>query len=187
MSNKSISAGKTELDDTQQPSNGSNPCDEKFMLRALELGQLAASEGEVPVGAVVVCDGEIVAEASNCQITACDPTAHAEILALREAARLIGNYRLIECELYVTLEPCAMCAGAMVHSRIKRLIYAATEPKAGVVESNIRLLDAEHINHHPLVTGGVLAAEAGVMLSEFFKKRRAAKKALRQNVVNSGE
>ncbi len=158
--------------------------DQLFMARALELATAAGSEGEVPVGAVVVCGDKIVAEASNQPIGQCDPTAHAEIVAMRRAAQAIGNYRLVDCELFVTLEPCAMCAGAMVHSRIKRLVFGALEPKAGSVISNVQLLSAAHNNHHPDVTAGVLAEQSGKLLSDFFQQRREAKRALRDSLKN---
>lgn len=151
--------------------------DEGFMQRALELAERAAEMGEVPVGAVVVLDGEVIGEGWNQPITACDPTAHAEIMALRAAAARIGNYRLVEADLYVTLEPCSMCAGAIVHSRIRRLVYGATEPKAGVAESQKAFFSEPWLNHQTQVCAGVLADTCSERLSEFFRKRRAQKKA----------
>lgn len=158
--------------------------DEGFMQRALELAERAAEMGEVPVGAVVVLDGEVIGEGWNQPITACDPTAHAEIMALRAAAARIGNYRLVEADLYVTLEPCSMCAGAIVHSRIRRLVYGATEPKAGVAESQKAFFSEPWLNHQTQVCAGVLADTCSERLSEFFRKRRAQKKAQKAAQVN---
>ncbi len=146
--------------------------DSHFMKQALAEAQQAEAAGEVPVGAVVVRDGEILARAHNQPIGLNDPTAHAEILALRAAAEKLGNYRLTGCDLYVTLEPCAMCAAALVHARIRRLIYAAADPKAGAVQSTMRLLDASHLNHRVEVTSGVLADESATLLQRFFARRR---------------
>lgn len=152
--------------------------DEYYMERALSLAERAAEEGEVPVGAVVVdAEGQIIAEAWNQPIGRCDPTAHAEIVALREAATRVGNYRLPGCSLYVTIEPCTMCAGALVHSRIARLVFGAPEPKAGAVVSQLRLLDAEHWNHRVEYEGGLCAEQAGKTMSQFFRRRRAARRA----------
>ncbi|MES3025864.1 MAG: tRNA adenosine(34) deaminase TadA [Pseudomonadota bacterium] len=148
--------------------------DERFMALALEQAQLAWEQGEVPVGAVVVCDGEVVAVGRNAPIGSHDPTAHAEIVALRAAAARLGNYRLPACELYVTLEPCVMCAGAMMHARIARVIYGASDPKTGACGSVLNLFDEEKLNHHAELVGGVLAAEAGGMLKRFFAERREA-------------
>ncbi len=128
--------------------------------------------GEVPVGAVVVKDGRVIARACNQPISSCNPVAHAEILALQSAATAIGNYRLLDCDLYVTLEPCTMCAGAIVHSRIRRLIYGAIEPKAGAIVSAARVLEQPQMNHRVEVTGGVLQAECSEMISDFFRFRR---------------
>lgn len=147
--------------------------DEQWMQEALKLAEKGADSGEVPVGAVVVQDGEIIGRGWNQPISACDPTAHAEIIALRDAAKNVVNYRLVDAELYVTLEPCSMCAGAIVHSRIKRLIYAATEPKAGVVESQQTFFQQEFLNHQLEVQGAVLADVASDQLKAFFKRRRA--------------
>ncbi|MEZ5558320.1 MAG: tRNA adenosine(34) deaminase TadA [Pseudomonadales bacterium] len=147
--------------------------DARWMSRALELAAAAARCGEVPVGAVVVRHGQIIGEGFNQPIAAADPTAHAEIVALRDAARRTGNYRLTDAELFVTLEPCAMCAGALVHARIARLVYGAAEPKAGALVSTLRLLDEPHLNHRVRVAGGVLGARSGALLSGFFAGRRA--------------
>jgi tRNA(adenine34) deaminase len=143
-----------------------------FMEQALAEAQLAESRGEVPVGAVVVRKGEAIARAHNRPLETGDPTAHAEMLALRAAAKHLGNYRLTDCDLYVTLEPCAMCAGALVHARIRRLVYGAADPKAGAVHSHLRLLEEPHLNHRVQVTEGVLAEEAGALLQRFFALRR---------------
>lgn len=154
--------------------------DERWMTEALALAKLGGAVGEVPVGAVVVYQGRIVGRGYNSPIGRTDPCAHAEILALRDAAQTFGNYRLVDCDLYVTLEPCAMCAGALVHSRIRRLIFGATEPKAGVVVSRDQALKRESLNHRVETIYGVLAEECSVMLSDFFRRRRAAQKAERK-------
>lgn len=146
--------------------------DDFFMREAISLAQAAACLGEVPVGAVVVRDGQIVGRGFNSPIGESDPTAHAEIAALRDAARNLGNYRLPGCELYVTLEPCAMCAGAIMHARISRVVYGARDPKTGVHGSVVNLFGVERLNHHAEVEGGVLAEECGRLLSEFFASRR---------------
>ncbi len=142
------------------------------MLAALEQARKAQAAGEVPVGAIVVKDGEIIGVGFNAPISEHDPTAHAEILALRDAAKRLGNYRLPECELYVTLEPCAMCVGAMLHARIARLIYGAADPKTGACGSVIDLLAEPRLNHHASLTAGVMAEECGALLREFFAARR---------------
>jgi tRNA(adenine34) deaminase len=152
--------------------------DGAYMALALLEARKAWAAGEVPVGAVVVKDGEVVAAGFNQPIGRHDPTAHAEIVALRAAAEKLGNYRLPGCELYVTLEPCAMCSGAMMHARLARVVYAATDPKTGVCGSVLDLFAREELNHHTEVVGGVLADEAGAMLKGFFAERRAARKAL---------
>lgn len=145
------------------------------MREALALAERGRAGGEVPVGAVVVKDGEIIGRGYNCPITASDPTAHAEIRAMREAGQRLGNYRLPGCELYVTLEPCAMCAGAMMHARIARVVYGAPDPKTGACGSVVDLFGDPRLNFHAEVKGGVLAQECGEMLKEFFlAKRRAA-------------
>ena len=146
--------------------------DENFMRAALALAAEAAAAGEVPVGAVVVRDGEVVGRGSNRPISSRDPTAHAEIVALREAAARLGNYRLPGCDLYVTLEPCAMCVGAMVHARIARVVYGATDPKTGACGSIVDLPSIAQWNHHGVFTGGLLAEECGAMLRRFFAERR---------------
>ena len=150
--------------------------DQIYMQAAIALAKQAAENGEVPVGAIVVKDGEIIGRGSNAPIGMHDPSAHAEILAIRDAAKNIGNYRLVDCTLYVTLEPCAMCAGAIQHSRIANLIYGASDPKTGACGSVINLMSKEKLNHHTIVTSGVLAEEAGKILSDFFKQRRLNKK-----------
>lgn len=146
--------------------------DELFMREALKLAQQARDAGEVPVGAVVVKDGEIVGRGYNCPISAADPTAHAEIQALRDAGRSLGNYRLSDCTLYVTLEPCAMCAGAIMHARITRLVYGAADPKTGACGSVVNLFDEPRLNHHTDLSGGMLAEDAGDLLKQFFSRRR---------------
>lgn len=146
--------------------------DEFFMREAISLARAAECLGEVPVGAVVVLNGEIVGRGFNSPIGESDPTAHAEIAALRDAARVLGNYRLPGCELFVTLEPCAMCAGAIMHSRISRVIYGARDPKTGVHGSVVDLFGVERLNHHATVEGGVLADECSTLLSGFFASRR---------------
>jgi tRNA(adenine34) deaminase len=145
---------------------------EDFMRGALELARKAESAGEVPVGAVVVRDGEIVGRGYNHPISGHDPTAHAEVAALRDAASRLGNYRLGGCDLYVTLEPCVMCAGAILHARIARVFYGAADPKTGACGSVANPFSEPRLNHHTSVTGGVLAAEAGALLQHFFAARR---------------
>ena len=147
--------------------------DEDFMRAALELAREAEQAGEVPVGAVVVSDGEIIGRGSNAPIGRHDPSAHAEMLALRDAAQNIGNYRLVGCELFVTLEPCLMCVGAMFHARIARVIYGARDPKTGAAGSVLNLFEESRLNYHAVVKGGVLADECGSILSQFFAARRA--------------
>jgi tRNA(adenine34) deaminase len=150
-----------------------SPEDERWMREALALAREAESRGEVPVGAIVVCDGAIVGRGGNAPIERNDPTAHAEIAALRSAAAALGNYRLPSCELYVTLEPCAMCAGAMLHARLRRVVFGAHDPKTGACGSVIDLFAQPLLNHHTWVMGEVLAAECGALLSAFFAARRA--------------
>lgn len=147
--------------------------DADYMRLALELAGRAQAAGEVPVGAVVVKDGEVVGRGYNAPISRCDPTAHAEMMALRDAAQNIGNYRLPGCELFVTLEPCLMCAGAIMHARIARLVYGAADPKTGACGSVLDAFAELRLNHHAEVVGGVLAEECGRMLSGFFALRRA--------------
>jgi tRNA(adenine34) deaminase len=147
--------------------------DDAFMAEALALARAAEARGEVPVGAVVVRDGVIVGRGGNAPIAASDPTAHAEIAALREAGRALGNYRLPGCTLYVTIEPCAMCAGAILHARVARLVYGARDPKTGACGSVVDLFAEPRLNHHATAEGGVLADECGKLLSAFFAARRA--------------
>ena len=144
-----------------------------FMRAALELARQAGQAGEVPVGAVVVIEGEIIGRGSNAPIARHDPSAHAEMLALRDAAQRVGNYRLVGCEVYVTLEPCLMCVGAMFHARIARVVYGASDPKTGTAGSVLNLFEEQRLNHHAEVVGGVLAEECGNVLSQFFAARRA--------------
>jgi tRNA(adenine34) deaminase len=146
--------------------------DETFMRRALELARMAQSAGEVPVGAVIVKDGAIVAEGWNRPIAAQDPTAHAEIIALRAAGVALNTYRLIDTTLYVTLEPCPMCAGAMVHARVRRLVFGATDPRAGAAGTVFNIVQHQALNHRLESTGGVLAEECSTLLRDFFVARR---------------
>ncbi len=146
--------------------------DELWMEEALREAGRAAAWGEVPVGAVIVCENRVVGRGANQTLLLNDPTAHAEILALRAAAAALGNYRLLGCELFVTLEPCAMCAGAMVLARLKRLIYAADDPKAGAVHSVLTVLNHPQLNHSTEVTAGILAARSAEILQSFFRQRR---------------
>ncbi len=145
---------------------------EHWMEEALALARQAQARGEVPVGAVVVKDGAIIGRGGNAPIAANDPTAHAEIAALRDAARALGNYRLPDCDLYVTIEPCAMCAGAILHARIRRLVFGARDPKTGACGSVIDLFAERRLNHHTTVTGDVSAEACGRLLSDFFGARR---------------
>ena len=147
-----------------------------FMQMALDLAKQAAVLGEVPVGAIVVKDNVVIGRGSNAPIGLHDPTAHAEIMAMREAAAYLGNYRLVDCSLYVTLEPCAMCSGAMQHARIAKLVYGASDHKTGACGSVINLMNEPKLNHHTEVVGGVLALECGAVLSEFFRQRRLVNK-----------
>jgi tRNA(adenine34) deaminase len=146
--------------------------DEDFMRHAIGLARRAEQEGEVPVGAVVVLDEKVIGEGWNRPISARDPTAHAEIQAMRAAAATRKNYRLIGATLYVTLEPCAMCVGAMFHARIRRVVYGAADPKTGAAGSTVNLFEERRLNHHALVQGGVLSEECGALLSGFFASRR---------------
>ncbi|WXL27059.1 tRNA adenosine(34) deaminase TadA [Ectopseudomonas mendocina] len=146
--------------------------DQHFMAEALALAAKGAELGEVPVGAVLVQDGEIIGRGFNCPISTHDPSAHAEMVAIRDAAAHLQNYRLPGSTLYVTLEPCSMCAGLIVHSRVQRVVYGATEPKAGVVQSRGEFFQQGFLNHRVLVEGGLMAAECGAILSEFFRRRR---------------
>jgi tRNA(adenine34) deaminase len=146
--------------------------DEVWMEAALRAAQRALEAGEVPVGAVVVCDGKIIGRGWNRNISDSDPTAHAEIIALREAGAVVGNHRLGDCELFATIEPCAMCAGAMVHARLRRLVYGADDPKAGAVQSVMRILNHPQLNHRMDVKSGVLAGRSADLLQSFFRNRR---------------
>jgi tRNA(adenine34) deaminase len=146
--------------------------DELWMEEALRCAQRALEAGEVPVGAVVLCDGRIVGRGWNRNIADRDPTAHAEIIALREAGATVGNHRLEECALFVTIEPCAMCAGALVHARVKRLVYGADDPKAGAVHSVMQVLNHPQLNHQIEVRSGVLAGRSAEVLQTFFRNRR---------------
>ncbi len=146
--------------------------DRSFMAVALELAAQAYRAGEVPVGAIIVRGGEIIGRGYNATISRDDPTAHAEVIALREAAQRIGNYRMVDCDLYVTLEPCVMCAGATMHARIARVIYGAPDPKTGACGGVVNLFEDARLNHHTSVTGGMLAEECGQRLKEFFVRRR---------------
>ncbi|MCE9550945.1 MAG: tRNA adenosine(34) deaminase TadA [Betaproteobacteria bacterium] len=147
--------------------------DDDFMRVALTLARQAELSGEVPVGAIVVKDGTIIGRGSNAPISRHDPSAHAELLALREAAQHLGNYRLIGCELFVTLEPCVMCVGAMFHARIARVVFGASDFKTGACGSVLNLFAEQRLNHHAEITAGVLAEECGQVLSDFFAARRA--------------
>jgi len=149
--------------------------DEQFMRRALQLAEQAATVGEVPVGALVVANGEVIGEGYNQPISSCDPTGHAEIIAMRNAATALGNYRLSGCDLYVTIEPCTMCVGAMIHGRIGRIVFGAAEPRAGALESQLKLIDSSHFNHSIEWQGGVLAEECGAIISDFFRAKRVKK------------
>ncbi len=146
--------------------------DDVFMREALSLALDAAAAGEVPVGAVVVKDGAVVGRGHNRPVAGRDPTAHAEVMAMRDAAERIGNYRLAECMLYVTLEPCAMCAGAIMNARISRVVYGAADPKSGACGSVVDLFAEVRLNHHATVVGGVMAEEAAKLLQDFFSARR---------------
>lgn len=145
-----------------------------WMRHAIHLAQAAACQQEVPVGAILVRNNEIIGQGSNCPISSCDPTAHAEIIALRQGAQSLQNYRLIDTTLYVTLEPCVMCLGAIVHARVKRVVFGAYDAKAGAVESIFNLL-SEKFNHRAEFVGGVLGEECGNLLSDFFQTRRHEK------------
>jgi len=154
--------------------------DKAFMQRAFELAQIAESHDEIPVGAVVVANGKIIGEGFNQSILLNDPSAHAEILAIRQAGQTLQNYRMLDCTLYVTLEPCPMCAGLLVHSRIKRIVFAACDDKTGAAGSAFNLVDHQQLNHQIEVTQGIMAKECSDLLSSFFKRRRKEKKAARK-------
>lgn len=159
--------------------------DGQGMTLALALAQQAFAAGEVPVGAVVVLDGKVIGAGFNQPITSLDPSAHAEMVAIRQAAQTIGNYRLPGATLYVTVEPCTMCTGLLIHSRIARLVYGATEPKAGAVESALQLPQQPFYNHVMQIQGGVMAAECAQIMSDFFAMRREAKKKLKQKTAGA--
>ncbi len=146
--------------------------DLEAMQAALDEARLAGEAGEVPIGAVIICEGEIVSRGQNRVLRDLDPTAHAEIVALRAAASAVANYRLPGCTLYVTLEPCAMCAGAMIHARLDRLVYAAADPKAGAAGSVLAVLNHPQLNHQMMVEQGILAEESAELLRSFFRERR---------------
>lgn len=165
------------MNSVNDPNIPASENDIAFMREALRLAEQAAQAGEVPVGAVVVKDGQVVGRGSNAPISKHDPTAHAEIAAMRDAAQSLGNYRLVGCELFVTLEPCVMCVGAMFHARIARVVYGARDPKTGAAGSVLDLFDETRLNHHAQIEGGLLAEECGKVLSEFFALRRAQQKA----------
>lgn len=163
---------------TNHPTNSAEKnqsADESYMQLALQLADLAAQAGEVPVGAIVVKEGMIIGRGSNSPIGMHDPTAHAEIAAMRDAAQHLGNYRLVDCTLYVTLEPCAMCTGAIQHARIAKLVYGAGDPKTGACGSVVNLMAEPKLNHHTEVIGGILAEKCGAILSTFFRQRRKNK------------
>jgi tRNA(adenine34) deaminase len=148
--------------------------DEEFMLRAIAEAEAAREDGEVPVGAIVVLEGEVKGRGRNAVIGLSDPTAHAEIMAMRDAARTAGNYRLTGATLYSTIEPCAMCAGAIVQARIERLVYGAADPKAGAVDTHFGVCSTEFLNHRVIVEGGILERECRAMIQSFFRERRKA-------------
>jgi tRNA(adenine34) deaminase len=153
------------------------------MEEALRSAQRALEAGEVPVGAIVVCQGRVVGRGWNRNLSDCDPSAHAEIVALRDAGRTLGNHRLGDCELFATIEPCAMCAGAAVHARIRRLVYGADDPKAGAIHSVLQVVNHPGVNHRMEVRGGVLAGRSAEMLQEFFRNRRWALVDTRESVA----
>lgn len=146
--------------------------DEFYMARALELAEQASAAGEVPVGALVVREGIVIGEGFNQPISRCDPSAHAEIVALRDAAANTGNYRLTGCDLYVTIEPCTMCVGAMIHARVGRIVFGAPEPRAGALVSQLQLMNNNHFNHKIDVSAGTLQQQCGELMSSFFRRKR---------------
>jgi tRNA(adenine34) deaminase len=159
--------------------------DTVYMQQAISQAHNAWALGEVPVGALVVKEGKIIATGFNQPIGTHDPTAHAEIMALRAAAEILGNYRLPGCELYVTLEPCAMCAGAMMHARLARVVFGAPDPKTGACGSVVNLFEQEKLNHHTEVVGGVMAEQCSALLKEFFAERRRAAQSLIDQAVGT--
>src|ERR1039458_7398043 len=169
-----IGDGKLQFDDNfaDELSSAIFSSDELWMDEALRCARRALEAGEVPVGAVVVRDGRVIGRGWNRNLTDCDPTAHAEIVALREAGQNVGNHRLGDCELFATIEPCAMCAGAAVHARIRRLVYGADDPKAGAIQSVLQVANHPSLNHRMEIRGGVLAGRSAEMLQEFFRQRR---------------
>ena len=170
------------------PTDPADPADEYAMRLALDQAHNAWLVGEVPVGAVIMRDGKVVATGYNRPVTTHDPTAHAEIVALRHAAALLENYRLPDCELFVTLEPCAMCAMALIHARFKRVVFAASDPKTGAAGSVVNLFELPTLNHHTQLLGGVLAEPCGALLREFFAERRAQQRAARGDAgIPTGE
>ncbi|NQY86388.1 MAG: tRNA adenosine(34) deaminase TadA [Colwellia sp.] len=162
--------------------DGTENSDQYFMQQAFKLAQQAEQYNEIPVGAVVVYQGKIIGEGFNQSIMLNDPSAHAEMLAIRQAGEYLNNYRLLDCTLYVTLEPCPMCAGLLVHSRIKQLVYASPDLKTGAAGSTFNLVSNEQLNHQVVVTAGVLQAQCSQLLSSFFKRRRAEKKQQRKSI-----
>lgn len=166
--------------DSSQDQNSDQHSHEVFMAQAIIEAQKAADLMEVPVGAVVVLNGEIIGRGFNQPISSHDPCAHAEVMALRDAAKRIENYRLVDADLYITIEPCTMCSGAIVHARIKRVIFAALEPKSGVVCSQMEVFNQPYLNHEVEVISGVLEEESIKIMQEFFKMRRAQKKQLKK-------
>ena len=174
MPSRETAAGDRPKTDDPRPKTapGQPPHDELWMEEALRCAQRALEAGEVPVGAIVVCKGRIVGRGWNRNITDSDPAAHAEMIALREAGAAVGNHRLGDCELFVTIEPCPMCAGALVHARIKRLVYGADDPKAGAVHSVMQVVNHPQLNHKMDVRSGVLAGRSAELLQTFFKNRR---------------
>jgi tRNA(adenine34) deaminase len=169
-----VETSRTSATGQQAPDGGRAAADLDFMREALDIARAAAARGEVPVGAVVVRDGVVIGRGGNSPIAHSDPTAHAEIAALRDAARAAGNYRLPGAALYVTLEPCMMCAGAIMHARIARLVYGASDPKTGACGSVVDLFAEARLNHHATVTRGVAAIESAALLGAFFAARRRA-------------
>ena len=176
------------MTDSANSANAADPADENAMRLALDQAQNAWLVGEVPVGAVILRDGKVLATGYNRPVTTNDPTAHAEIVALRHAAALLENYRLPECELFVTLEPCAMCAMALMHARFKRVVFAARDPKTGAAGSVVNLFELPTLNHHTELLGGVLAEPCGALLRQFFAERRAQHRQARgDTLIPTGE